>query len=155
MKLYYSSLIPAVVCSLLAPVQAENWPCFRGPSRQGVTEAKNLPLKWTETEGVKWKTEVPGEGHSSPVVWGDRIFLTTAVAYGEPVPTPMRPGQHDNIRSMNKQEFVVLASALFFSRVKGDVTHREWPGLYHEIHNEKEQNEVFDYTLDWMKKQGI
>ena len=82
MKLYYSLLIPVVVCSLLAPAQAENWPCFRGSSRQGVTDAKNLPLKWTETEGVKWKAGIPGEGHSSPVVWGDRIFLTTATQGG-------------------------------------------------------------------------
>lgn len=47
------------------------------------------------------------------------------------------------------------ATRAFFSRVKGNVTHREWPGMYHEIHNEKEQDEVFAYTLDWMQKQGI
>jgi alpha-beta hydrolase superfamily lysophospholipase len=47
------------------------------------------------------------------------------------------------------------ATRAFFERTKGRVTHHEWPGMYHEIHNEKEQEEVFTYTLDWMTKQGI
>lgn len=69
---------PAIVAFLLFAhsAGAENWPCFRGPSRQGISAETNLPLKWSATENVKWKTAVPGEGWSSPVVWGDRIFLT-------------------------------------------------------------------------------
>lgn len=63
-------------------VGAENWPCFRGPSRQGVTEARGLPARWTETDGVRWKTPIPGESHSSPIVWGDTVFLTTATDGG-------------------------------------------------------------------------
>ena len=61
---------------------AENWPCFRGPSHQGVTSSKALPPKWSLVQGVKWKAEIPGEGHSSPIVWEDRIFLTTATDGG-------------------------------------------------------------------------
>jgi len=48
-----------------------------------------------------------------------------------------------------------VATKEFFGRVAGEVTHREWPGLYHEIHNEKEQEEVFEFTLAWMKKFGV
>ena len=44
------------------------------------------------------------------------------------------------------------ATKAFFGRLAGDVTHHEWPGLYHELHNEKEQKEVFEYTFTWMKK---
>ncbi len=74
---FIAHLIP--LCS----ASAENWPCFRGPSRQGVSESKSLPLKWNDKEGVKWKTEIPGEAHSSPIVWEDRIFLTTAMDGGK------------------------------------------------------------------------
>lgn len=75
------SIFALFLCVTFA--HAENWPCFRGPSRQGVSSSKNLPLKWSATEGVKWKTEVPGEGHSSPVVWEDKIFLTTTTQEGK------------------------------------------------------------------------
>ena len=58
-----------------------NWPSFRGPRASGVADGHLLPTIWSVPEGknVKWRTEIPGLGHSSPVVWGDRIFLTTAV----------------------------------------------------------------------------
>ena len=58
---------------------AENWPQFRGPSGQGHTTAVNLPTEWSDTKNVAWKQELPGEGWSSPVVWENRIFLTSAV----------------------------------------------------------------------------
>ena len=60
-------------------VFAENWPEWRGDGR-GISTEKSLPLKWSEGENVKWKTAIPGAGHSSPIVWGDRVFVTTAVA---------------------------------------------------------------------------
>jgi outer membrane protein assembly factor BamB len=82
MKLRCCLFLPFVLTLAAGSALAENWPCFRGPSRQGVTEAKDLPLKWSETESVKWKTEIPGQGHSSPIVWGDRIFVTTATDGG-------------------------------------------------------------------------
>lgn len=56
-----------------------NWPGWRGDGR-GLSPEKNLPLKWSEAEGVAWKTPIPGAGHSSPIVWGNRVFVTTAVA---------------------------------------------------------------------------
>ncbi|MDB5356636.1 MAG: Serine/threonine protein kinase [Phycisphaerales bacterium] len=60
-----------------AAAHAENWPQFRGPSGQGESAEKNLPLNWSATENVAWKVDVPGTGWSSPIVWGDRIFLTS------------------------------------------------------------------------------
>ncbi len=58
------------------------WPHWRGPSVQGIVEGKGYPDRWSETENVLWKIPVPGRGHSSPIVWGDRIFLTTAAEDG-------------------------------------------------------------------------
>jgi outer membrane protein assembly factor BamB len=64
---------------------AASWPQWRGPSGQGVSEETNLPSEWTATKNIKWKTAIPGRGHSSPIVWRNRIFLTTAIE-GELVP---------------------------------------------------------------------
>ena len=58
---------------------AEDWPQFRGPSGQGHSAATSLPTRWSESENVRWKTSVPGEGHSSPVISGSGIWLTTAI----------------------------------------------------------------------------
>jgi outer membrane protein assembly factor BamB len=56
----------------------EYWSQWRGPSGQGLVEGTGYPDSWSETENVRWKVEVPGRGHSSPIVWADRIFVTTA-----------------------------------------------------------------------------
>jgi outer membrane protein assembly factor BamB len=64
---------------------ASNWPQWRGPEGLGVSEEKNLPTEWGADKNVLWKTAIPGRGHSSPIVWGNRIFLTTCVE-GEVVP---------------------------------------------------------------------
>lgn len=68
---------------LAAPVHGEeNWPQFRGPTAQGISAAKNLPLTWSETEHVKWKTAIHGKAWSSPVVFGNQVWLTTATEDG-------------------------------------------------------------------------
>src|SRR5271170_8114602 len=59
------------------------WPQWRGPHWNGIANG-DAPLSWSDTEHIKWKAEIPGRGHSSPVVWGDRIFVTTSVATGNP-----------------------------------------------------------------------
>jgi outer membrane protein assembly factor BamB len=62
----------------LVPLAATDWPKWRGPSDNGVAPGE-APLKWSDTENIKWKATIPGRGFSSPVIWKDRIFLTTAV----------------------------------------------------------------------------
>lgn len=63
---------------------ADHWPQFRGPTATGVVEgATELPDTWSATENVAWKSEIPGRGWSSPIVWGNRVFLTTVVNSGE------------------------------------------------------------------------
>ena len=60
----------------------ENWPSFRGPTDQGIAEASNLPVRWSESENVVWKTPIPGKAWSSPVIWGDQIWLTNTPEEG-------------------------------------------------------------------------
>lgn len=57
----------------------ENWPQFRGPRADGVSEDAGLPEKWSKTENVVWSREIPGRGWSSPIIWGDKVFVTTAI----------------------------------------------------------------------------
>jgi outer membrane protein assembly factor BamB len=68
------------------PAPAQQWATFRGPSAGGVADGQRLPTRWDAKAGtnVRWKTPIPGMGHSSPIVWGDRIFLTSAVSPGAP-----------------------------------------------------------------------
>jgi len=56
-----------------------NWPQWRGPDGLGVSTEKNLPAEWSATKNIKWKTPIAGRSHSSPIVWGNKIFVTTAV----------------------------------------------------------------------------
>jgi outer membrane protein assembly factor BamB len=57
-------------------VRGANWPQFRGPETDGISPESGLPLQWSSTQNVRWKTRMPGPGHSSPIAWEDRIFLT-------------------------------------------------------------------------------
>ncbi|MEJ2703681.1 MAG: PQQ-binding-like beta-propeller repeat protein, partial [Sedimentisphaerales bacterium] len=61
---------------------AENWPYFRGPTRQGMSPEQGVPLQWSSTSNVAWKTPIPGEGWSSPIVYDDRVYVTTATDGG-------------------------------------------------------------------------
>ena len=73
----------AVLLVSAVSARAENWPQFRGPNHQGHSTETNVPLKWSATENIAWKTEIPGEAWSSPIVWDDRVFLTSATDAGE------------------------------------------------------------------------
>src|SRR6478735_6237221 len=66
-----------------SPISAERfWPQWRGPDATGVSKHANPPIEWNETKNIRWKVEIPGRGFASPVVWGDRIFVLTAVPMG-------------------------------------------------------------------------
>ena len=78
---------------------AENWPQWRGPGGQGISDEKQLPTEWSPTKNIAWKTPLP-TGHSSPIVWGDRIFVTAAIE-GEVI-----PGQKAAVHMMEGKEFV-------------------------------------------------
>jgi outer membrane protein assembly factor BamB len=75
----------ALVLTLLmaASSRADNWPQWRGPSGQGYSDDARVPLRWGDGENLLWKTKLPGAGNSSPVVWGDRVFLTAASSDGK------------------------------------------------------------------------
>ncbi len=61
----------------------DNWPQFRGPSGNGIADVRSAPVRWSETENIRWKTAIHGKGWSSPVIWGNQIWMTTALADGK------------------------------------------------------------------------
>ena len=73
------ALIATGLGSFTRNAAAGNWPQWRGPDGTGVSNEKNLPTEWGPTKNIKWKTPIEGRSHSSPIVWGNRVFLTTAI----------------------------------------------------------------------------
>lgn len=71
--------LPLLLALIPLAAHAEDWPQFRGPTGQGHSSERGLPLEWSESRNISWKTPVPGTGWSSPVVAGGRVWLTTAV----------------------------------------------------------------------------
>lgn len=72
-------LFVALMTLLSAPGHSAEWPEFRGPRGQGHSDAQNLPITWSDTENIAWKTALPGKGWSSPVIAGDQIWMTYAI----------------------------------------------------------------------------
>jgi outer membrane protein assembly factor BamB len=73
----------ALTLALAPPTAAEDWPGWRGPTGQGHSAEKDPPVKWSATENVRWKVALPEPGNSTPVVWGDKVFLTQATEKGK------------------------------------------------------------------------
>jgi len=79
MKTTTALLASLLVCLVAVATRADNWPAWRGPDADGVTHEKNLPLDWSDSKNIRWKVSLPDRGNSTPVVWGDRIFLTQSL----------------------------------------------------------------------------
>ena len=86
----------------------DQWPQFRGQQAGAVADDRSLPETWSETENIVWKTDIPGLGWSSPVVWDDHIFITTAISSGqEAAPVPGLYDEHDHIKAAAVNRWVV------------------------------------------------
>src|SRR4051812_30216358 len=62
----------------ISAARADNWPGWRGPTGDGVSKETGLPVKWSATQNVRWKVPLAGAGVSAPIVWGDRVFVTSS-----------------------------------------------------------------------------
>ncbi len=127
-------LLAVALAAAEAHAAPPHWAQWRGPDGQGIASDANVPLEWSPTKNVLWKQAIPGRGHSSPVVWGDRIFLTTAVE-GDAVPGA-KPVKHvidgqdfthpDGVGADRKQTLKVLALDAKDGRVLWEKT--AWEG---------------------------
>jgi len=107
-----------------------NWPQWRGPLANGVAPHANPPIQWSETNNIRWKIPLPGQGHASPIVFGDSVYVLAAVPVGEAQKAVLddAPGVHDSVPVTHRFQFVVLA----ISRRDGTVLWKkvlreEWP----------------------------
>jgi outer membrane protein assembly factor BamB len=96
-----ASLATIVVSA--GPKPDETWPGFRGPGMSGVATSRGIPDRWSKTENVRWKVAIPGQGWSSPIVWGDTVFITSGIS-SKPFKQPS-PGLYGNdyIAELEKQ----------------------------------------------------
>ncbi len=124
--------LPAGVPALASDVApsdalARAWPAWRGPLGNGVSPRANPPVQWSETNHVRWKIPLAGQGHASPVVFGDHVYLLAAVPVGEarkPV-HDSAPGVHDSVPVTHVHRFVALAIRRADGRIAWQTTLRE------------------------------
>jgi outer membrane protein assembly factor BamB len=93
------------------PAAGGSWPAWRGPLGTGEAPGADPPVTWSEKKNVRWKSALPGAGHSTPIVWGERVFVTASEPYGEAV-GPIHdtaPGAHDGIPVTHRRRWLVLA----------------------------------------------
>lgn len=106
------------------------WAQWRGPSANGVAPYATPPIHWSETNNLRWKVSLPGKGHSSPVVYGDSVFVLAAAPIGE-AQTPVldnAPGVHDSVPVTHRHQFAVLAIHRRDGSVRWKKNLREeWP----------------------------
>lgn len=117
----------ACCLALCTAAGASDWPQWRGPLATGVAPRGNPPITWSESKNIRWKTPLPGRGHSSPIVWADRVYVTSAVPIGKPLSPRYsgRPGAHNNLPVTQKRAFVVMAVDRKTGRIVWRKTVRE------------------------------
>ncbi len=117
------------LCISPGPAPAGDWPAWRGPTGDGVAAAASKPpTRWSETENIRWKLPLPGLGHSTPIVSGDRVFLTAAIPFGERTDPPVwdgAPGSHDNLPVAQRHRFVALCASRSSGEILWQTTCRE------------------------------
>ena len=86
---------------LASPVWAGNWASWRGPNSNGVAQGTGYPTEWSESKNVAWKIELPGRGSSTPIVWGDQIFLTCGISEKSPATPPATGDQQSGDNKLN------------------------------------------------------
>ncbi|MBU6399841.1 MAG: PQQ-binding-like beta-propeller repeat protein, partial [Verrucomicrobia bacterium] len=131
------SWILGVALSHVAATGA-NWPQFRGPASNGVADDSGLPVTWSTNQNIDWSVPIPGAGWSSPIVWGDRIFLTTVISDGptEPPKKGLYFGGERPTTSTNLHHWVVLCIDLDTGRtVWQKEVHCGAPSVPHHLKN--------------------
>src|SRR5437773_8479423 len=78
LKTFYVFSCPLFLLLAFAPAHAENWPQWRGPLFNGSSPETGLPVKFSKTNNVKWSVELPGPSAATPIIWGDRVFISSA-----------------------------------------------------------------------------
>lgn len=146
-------MIAILLAALCGAQETENWPQWRGPNVDGTSAATGLPVKWSETENVKWKVKLPSWSGSTPAIWGDRIFV--------PSPSEVAPGaEAKQIRPMgHKVNVGVDLILLCLSKKDGkELWRHTLPGVGYRIgkHNMSSPSPITDgKTVWWLTGVGV
>src|SRR6185436_2761790 len=112
------------------PDLLHSWPQWRGPLANGVAPHANPPVEWSKKKNIRWKISLPGKAHSSPIVFGDGVFLQAAFPVGE-AQKPVHdsaPGVHDSVPVTHRHQFLMLAVSRRDGKILWEKTLREeWP----------------------------
>ena len=84
-------LLPSILDNSVAASPADNWGQWRGPEHNGVSRTAKPPIQWSEDKNVQWKAALPGSGNSTPIIWGDKLFLLTSINTGKIDPLLPKP----------------------------------------------------------------
>jgi len=103
----FLSVASIALVSAQAPAPERNWPMWRGPLANGISRHANPPLEWGEGKNIRWKIEIPGRGSASPVIWGEHIFILTAIPAGSNIAQSHSPRGGINPRGTHR--YVVMA----------------------------------------------
>jgi outer membrane protein assembly factor BamB len=135
MRLLILCLLTSFAC------HAADWPQFRGPTADGVTNETNLPLNWDERKNLVWRTELPGPGSSSPIISGDKVFLTCYSGYGIDV---QEPGDMSKLTRhamcLSKKDGKIL----WQHEIKTDLPNKPYTGTYITTHGYASSSPVTD-----------
>jgi outer membrane protein assembly factor BamB len=121
--LFVTALLSAAAAPSANDTADKFWPQWRGPYATGVSRSADPPIEWSETRNVTWKIEIPGRGSASPIVWGDRIFLLTAIPAGVTGPDSHLP--RGGISPRVAHQYKVLAINRADGRIVWERTARE------------------------------
>lgn len=138
--------VPFASADEKGPDPRTQWAQWRGPLATGVAPVGDPPTTWSETSNVRWKVDLPGRGLSTPIVWGDRVFITTSVPHGEEVAPPggHAHGAHDNLSPRRRHRFVVMA----FDRENGTL-------LWERTVRDRRPHEATHVTGSWASQSAV
>jgi outer membrane protein assembly factor BamB len=137
-----------------APAEADKyWPQWRGPELTGVAPLADPPVEWSESKNVRWKTEIPGKGSATPIIWGNHIFVLTAVPSGKSEPAPetslseQQPGKQRGSRGIAPTE-VLRFTVLALRRSDGKV-------VWEKVVREEKPHEGTHPTGTWASNSAV
>jgi outer membrane protein assembly factor BamB len=148
------SLCAVCFALFLVPALAGDWPGFRGPGSSGVSDEANLPAKWSDTENLVWKLDLPGFGSSSPIVWGDKVFVTCYTGYGV---DRRNPGNQQDLARHLLCIDRKAGKVLWDKEVKAKLPEQEYPGRFMAQHGYASSTPTTDgeHIYDFQGKTGV
>ena len=151
----YLFSIPVLALADASPtVYEKNWPQWRGPNANGVSPYGQPPVEWDETKNIKWKIEIPGKGHATPIIWEDRIFVLTAIETDkktesqDEAPAQAVQGQRRHRAMSARTEYVHKFAIYAIGRSNGSI-------IWHHTAREELPHEGAHPTATWASNSPV